>query len=450
VDRFGRCVVQTIKSSDMAIRASFRLLLASLVGIISPIALSPVCAESQSPSRDFLEVSIPSPSNEEFTRPSLDTKTEEPGLQDDSSVWVPEDFDPWAYAFAESSRLQGQSFRLVKVPTYTISMNSQVKYFVDRFTTVRRDVVGLWVRRSGQYLGMIFDVFRAKGLPEDLAFTAMIESGFNPTAVSRVGAKGMWQFMAPTARLYGLRVDRWVDERLDPEKSTVAAARYLNDLYVRYGSWELAQAAYNAGEVKIDKAIRGTGSTDFWDLSQSKYLKRETKDFVPAIQAAMVIGRDPSQYGFEPSPDGMPDVERVTVPAGTDLRKLAGTTSISFQTLHSLNPVLIRGVTPPGRTWEVRVPGGSREVVAATLAPRPKVVAAAAPASKNRAASTGFHVVRARDTVGSIAKLYGVSTGDVVRWNNLESGDAIIRPGDRLRVSIVRPSVEANGQGGFR
>jgi LysM repeat protein len=452
VDRFGLCVVQTIKSLYMAIRASFRLLLASLAGIISPIAFSPVCAESQSLPPDFIEVSIPSPSNEEVTRPapSLDTQTEEPGLQDDSSVWVPEDFDPWAYAFAESSRLQAQSFGLVRVPTYTISMNSQVKYFVDRFTSVRRDVVGLWVRRSGQYLGMIFDVFRAKGLPEDLAFTAMIESGFNPTAVSRVGAKGMWQFMAPTARLYGLRVDRWVDERLDPEKSTVAAARYLNDLYVRYGSWELAQAAYNAGEVKIDKAIRGTGSTDFWDLSRSKYLKRETKDFVPAIQAAMVIGRDPSQYGFEPSPVGLADVERVTAPAGTDLRKLANTTGISFQTLRSLNPVLIRGITPPGRTWEVRVPGGSREVVTAAFTPHRKVVTpVVASAPSRRAAGTGIHVVRTRDTVSSIAKLYGVSTTDVVRWNNLENGDAI-RPGDRLRVSSVRPSVERDGQGGFR
>jgi membrane-bound lytic murein transglycosylase D len=311
-------------------------------------------------------------------------------------------------------------------------------------------VVGLWVRRSGQYLGMIFDTFRAKGLPEDLAFTAMIESGFSPTAVSRVGAKGMWQFMAPTARLYGLRVDRWVDERLDPEKSTVAAARYLNDLYVRYGSWELAQAAYNAGEVKIDKAIRGTGSTDFWDLSRSRYLKRETKDFVPAIQAAMVIGRDPSQYGFEPSPVGMPDVERVTTPAGTDLRKLAHTTGISFQTLTSLNPVLVRSITPPGRTWEVRVPGGSREVVTAALAPHQKVAAPAlASAPSRRPAGTGIHVVRTRDTVSSIAKLYGVSTTDVVRWNNLENGDAI-RPGDRLRVSSVRPSVERDGQGGFR
>ncbi len=152
----------------MAIRASFRLLLAGFLLISAPIAISPACAESQSPSRDFFEVSAPSPPNVEFTRPTptLDTKSEEPSLQDDSSVWVPEDFDPWAYAFAESSRLQGQSFRIIKAPTYPVSMNnSQVKYFVDRFTTARRDVVGLWVRRSGQYLGMIFDVFRAKGLP---------------------------------------------------------------------------------------------------------------------------------------------------------------------------------------------------------------------------------------------------------------------------------------------
>ena len=329
-------------------------------------------------------------------------------------------------------------------------MNSQVKFFVDRFTTTHREVVGLWVRRSGQYLGMIFDVFKAKGLPEDLAFTAMIESGFNPVAVSRVGAKGLWQFMAPTARLYGLRVDRWVDERLDPEKATVAAAGYLNDLYVRYGSWELAQAAYNAGEVKIDKAIRATGSADFWDLRQSKYLRRETKDFVPAIQAAMVIGRDPGQYGFEPGQAVMPEVDRVTVPASTDLRKLAASTGIPLQTLRSLNAVLVRGVTPPGRTWEVRVPSGTREAFVTALTPRMKVATVATVAAPSRrAASTAVHVVRAHDTVSSIAKLYGVSTSDVVRWNNLENGDAI-RPGDRLRVTTLRPAAELDGLGGFR
>jgi len=438
----------------MAIRASFRLFLAGLVGILTPIAISPTTAESQSPSSEFSESSTTS-QHEEFAEPAvstetnavIETKKDEPGLQDDPSVWVPDDFDAWAYAFAESSRLQSQRVRIAKAPTYAVAMNSQVKFFVDRFTTTHREVVGLWVRRSGQYLGMIYDVFRAKGLPEDLAFTAMIESGFNPTAVSRVGAKGLWQFMAPTARLYGLRVDRWVDERLDPEKATVAAAGYLNDLYVRYGSWELAQAAYNAGEVKIDKAIRATGSADFWDLRQSKYLRRETKDFVPAIQAAMVIGRDPSQFGFESNSAAVSEIERITVPASTDLRKLATRTGVALQTLRSLNAVLIRGVTPPGRTWDVRVPGGTREAFVTALTPHPNIVTASAPA--HRSAATEIHVVRARDTVSSIAKLYGVSTSDVVRWNNLENGDAI-KPGDRLRVTTFRPSVGLDGQGGFR
>src|SRR2546428_12182079 len=146
---------------------------------------------------------------------------------------------------------------------------------------------------------MIREVLRARGLPEDLAFTAMIESGFKPDGVSGVGAKGMWQFMAGTARRFGLRVDRWVDERLDPEKSTVAAAAYLRDLYTQFGSWALAQAAYNAGEVKVMRAIQKTGSRDFWTLAQPRHLRRETKEFVPPIHAATVIGREPHRPRFD-------------------------------------------------------------------------------------------------------------------------------------------------------
>src|SRR2546428_2810612 len=171
-------------------------------------------------------------------------------------------------------------------PTYDVVMNHQVKFFVDRFTTSRRDVVGLWLQRSPQYLGMIRPVFRSKGLPDELAYTAMIESGFNPLAVSRAGAKGLWQFMARTARLYGLRVDRWVDERFDPEKSTAAAAPYLRDLRVRYGSGHLPQAAYNAGSVAVVKAGRATGSAGFWAAAGAAIPKPLTADFVPAIQPA--------------------------------------------------------------------------------------------------------------------------------------------------------------------
>jgi membrane-bound lytic murein transglycosylase D len=361
----------------------------------------------------------------------------------DPSVWFPDDYDPWAYAFAESSRLQ-----IAGLPAdpYEVVMNPQVKFFVDRFTTIRRDIVGRWFQKSPHYLGMIRPVFRSKGLPDELAYTAMIESGFNPLAVSRVGAKGLWQFMAPTARLYGLRVDRWVDERLDPEKSTVAAAAYLRDLHVRYGSWELAQAAYNAGAVKVDRAVRNTGSSDFWTLARSRYLKRETKDFVPAIQAVVVIGRDPGQYGFEVNGSTLrPELEHVSVPPGTDLRKLAEKTGITMTTLRSLNPVLIRGITPPGKKWDVRVPAGTRASVLAALAPPTRVVSMKGTA-RHAAGDGQLHTVRPRDTVSSIAKQYGVSVNNVVRWNNLGNVDAI-RPGDRLRVTAQSPSIE---QGGFR
>ena len=147
---------------------------------------------------------------------------------------------------------------------------------------------------------MIRETLKRHGLPEDLAFTAMIESGFNPVATSRAGARGLWQFMAATAKRYGLRVDQWVDERLDPEKSTVAAAAYLRDLYNLFGSWFLAQAAYNAGEGAIARAIRATGSNDFWALARTGFLHRETKEFVPQIVAAAQIGREPHRFGFEP------------------------------------------------------------------------------------------------------------------------------------------------------
>lgn len=401
------------------------------------------------PQADSLEFSAVMRSDD-FVRPPLppDVTPEarrEPGpVADDSTVWVPPDFDPWADAFAESSRLQGRT----PVVTYDPAVNQHVKFFVDRFTTIRRDVVGLWFQRSPRYLGMILPVFRSRGLPDELAYTAMIESGFNPRAVSRVGAKGLWQFMAPTARLYGLRVDRWVDERLDPEKSTVAAASYLRDLYARYGSWELAQAAYNAGAVTVDRAVRKTGSTDFWRLARTKLLKRETKDFVPAIHAVVVIGRDPSFYGFETGgATTFPDFDVVTVRAGTDLRKVAARTGIPLQELRALNPTLIRGVTPPGKAWEVRVPSGTRESVMAALTPRKKVVRAAS-AGHRSSGSPEVHIVRPRDTVAAIAKRYGVSVGNVVRWNNLESGDSI-RPGDRLRVTAQSPSPEP-AQGGFR
>ena len=348
--------------------------------------------------------------------------------------------DGWAEAYCEGSRV---SYATIMARAYPVTLNPQVQFFLDRFTGSSREAMTLWVSRSSRYLAMVREVLRARGLPEELAFTAMIESGFKPDAVSRVGAKGMWQFMAGTARRYGLRVDRWVDERLDPEKSTVAAAAYLRDLYDLFGSWSLAQAAYNAGEVKVLRAIQKTGSRDFWTLAQSRHLRRETKEFVPQIHAATMIGREPDRYGFDFDDRDPVAVDTITVPPSTDLRRLAATAGLSPADVRALNPTLVRAVTPPGSSWTLRVPAGERERVAAALAPRrAPVMVASTRAEVTHAAATGdVHVVRPRDTVSAIAKRYGVSVGDVMRWNRLDSTDRI-RPGDRLRVAGARPTAD--------
>jgi membrane-bound lytic murein transglycosylase D len=445
----------------MAITGRFVIPAAAFLALLAPGAFAPNAFASPWPdglSGVAEHAALPPPADEAL-RPDLLVEQWLDAVgsvaeQEAASETEPTGVDPWADAFAESSRASVVSVTL-RPSAYPLAVNPQVQFFLDRFTGARRDVVNLWVGRSGRYLGMIREVLRSRGLPEELAFTAMIESGFNPLAVSRMGAKGMWQFMAATARRYGLRVDQWIDERLDPEKSTVAAASYLRDLHTMFGSWTLAQAAYNAGEMKVSKAIRATGSNDFWTLATTNHLKRETKDFVPAIQAAMHIAKDPERYGFE-FPEAAPHaVDTVPVPPSTDLRHLSARSGIELQTLRALNPVLVKGVTPPGPAWQVRVPAGRRADVVAALAPvRARPVATTrgvARASTRRIADTGdeVHVVRPRDTVSSIAKQYGVAVKDVLRWNRLEE-QARIRPGDRIRIATARPSAERDGQGGFR
>ena len=264
----------------------------------------------------------------------------------------------------------------------------------------------------------------------------MIESGYNPLAVSRVGAKGMWQFMAETARRYGLRVDQWVDERLDPEKSTNAALSYLRDLHALFGSWQLAQAAYNAGEVKVMRAIKAARSNDFWVLARTNLLRRETKEFVPQIHAAAMIGREPERYGFDPTGTPAALVDRVSVPASTDLRRLSSVTGLSAEALRDLNPVLLRGVTPPGQPFDLKVPDGARSAVTAALT-SPSRVATTTASTHVAHNKSETHVVRPRDTVSSIARRYGISVRDVVKWNGLEAQNRI-KTGDRLRIADAR------------
>ncbi|PYO19531.1 MAG: hypothetical protein DMD88_14995 [Candidatus Rokuibacteriota bacterium] len=415
----------------MTIRTPLLLLATGFMGVLAPGGSVASAAETHPSEITSLELGVWLPEDdpgrpEPEAEPKVATPDSGPEVTAPGEVV---EVDPWAGTIEESVGLNPLAPDL---GDYPVVMNDDVRYFLDRFTGSRRMVVEMWMSRSGQYLAMIREVFRNQGLPTDLAFTAMIESGFNPRAVSRVGAKGLWQFMASTARRYGLRVDRWVDERLDPEKSTVAAAAYLRDLHRQFGSWALAQAAYNAGEMRVSRAIRLTGSSDFWDLKRTKHLRRETREFVPAIQAATIIGRDPDQYGFEIGGEAWDDTERVSVPPSTDLRRLSTGAGLSLQMLRALNPTLVRGITPPGTKWEVRIPAGTREGVLTALVPRRPAAKATAP--RRAAAAREIHVVRPEETVSSIAKRYGLSVDDVLRWNSLESLDQI-RPGDRLRVA---------------
>ena len=341
----------------------------------------------------------------------------------------------------ETPVVQAVSLALVTEPTravarpapaaaYRVQINEHVRFFLERFQTgYRREITETRLARSGRYLPMILDIFKEKGLPEELVFTAMIESGFNPVAVSKAGAKGLWQFMAPTARLYGLRVDRWMDERLDPEKSTVAAANYLRDLYTVFGSWDLAQAAYNAGEVRVQQAIQGSGSRDFWVLHRrSPHLLPETKNFVPAIHAATLIGRQPEHYGFTVVPEEPVRYDVVTVPKGSRLMRLAGLSGVPLADLEQLNPELWQKQTPPDTSYELKIPLGSAAAiqVAVELDAAPRRIAPAPRA--------GVHVVQAGESVWRIARQYGVSAAQLARWNGLERPDRIF-PGERLRVT---------------
>lgn len=433
----------------MAIRTRFFLVVGGFLAVFAsgrstpsaaePFPLSPAVEEAaQPPLRDgaiSLDLSVEPSVNEGGS--ALENPARRAA---DAQAWRPSiETDPRGEVFAESSPFTHAAVQ-TPVPAYYVPINQQVQYFLDRFTRERREVVDTWFGRAGRYLEMIRGTLRDHGLPEDLAFVAMIESGFNPVAVSRAGAKGLWQFMAGTARRYGLRVDQWVDERLDPEKSTLAAAAHLRDLYAQFGSWSLAQAAYNAGEVSVLRAIRSVGSTDFWALARTGFLQRETKEFVPQIHAATVIGQDPARYGFDVGEHAPTAVEFVSVPPSTDLKSLAAASGVSTETLRTLNPVLVKAVTPPGAPYRLRVPEGTVPGIRSALAvPKSPVLAARA------AGQAEVHVVRSRDTVSGIAQRYGVSVAEVSRWNNLGTPD-FIRPGDRLIVADRYFSAARAGQ----
>jgi membrane-bound lytic murein transglycosylase D len=262
-----------------------------------------------------------------------------------------------------------------------VQLNGSVERFVHLFRDKQPDRMALYLKRSGRYEGMIREKLRARGMPEDLVYLSMIESGFLPSARSRAGAVGLWQLMTETARDYGLRVDRYVDERRDPEKSTDAALRYLQDLHEHFGSWILAAAAYNSGENRVARVMREeTGSekgddADFWRIRS--HLPADTREYVPLIQAAALVGKEPHKYGLGDVERWLPAAtDTVVVAGGVELGGIAKAAGVTEKQVQELNPHLIRGMTPPGKEYAVRLPDGRGPLYARHMAEQRRAAAA--------------------------------------------------------------------------
>ena len=245
---------------------------------------------------------------------------------------------------------------------FPVVHNKATEKWVRYFSTRGRDHLNIYLSRSGRYAPLMARILEENGLPKDLIFLVMAESGFANHAKSRARAVGPWQFMKRTALHYGLKIDWFVDERRDPIKASYAASRYLKDLHENFGSWELAAAAYNAGEGKIARALRKSDGNDFWDISKGKYLKKETRNYVPKIMALAIIGKNLSVFGFEEILFESPlEFEIVKVRPMTDLYRVAEASGVDFSDLKRWNPELIKSMTPPDVEYALRFPPGAGE-----------------------------------------------------------------------------------------
>ena len=316
-----------------------------------------------------------------------------------------------------------------------IPEHPKVLSYVEVFQGRMREYIQDSLARGAKYMPMIQDVFRAEGLPLDLAYIPIIESSFKTNALSKASAKGPWQFMKPTAKEHGLKTDWFIDERSDPEKATVAAAKYLKTLSRMFnGDWNLVLAAYNGGPGRVSRAVKKSGIEDFWQLSAStKYLPRETREYVPLILAAMIIGRNPAQYGFEAVVSQPLDYDKVALPQALDLRRLAEWTESSVDEIQALNPELRRWTTPVKYPdYEVKVPKGTADKLTAKLSD----------ASPSDFTALKWYTAKKGETLNTVARHFGVSRADVAEANNM-SAKARLRPGQSLIIPRAPATVVA-------
>ena len=307
-----------------------------------------------------------------------------------------------------------------------LMMTDQVAGYINYFSTRGRGTLERGLTRSGRYREMIERTFKEEGVPQDLIYLAQAESGFHPYAVSRAGARGIWQFMGSRARAYDLHRDAWTDERQDPEKSTRAAARHLKDLYNQFGDWYLAMAAYNSGPGTVQSAVKRTGYADFWELYRRNVLPRETRNYVPIIVAVTIMAKNPSQYGLD---DVVPDHEMgydtVKINYSVDLRLVAECVNATSEELQDLNPSLLRMTTPKGR-FDLHLPARTGEKYQAAIASIPP----------DMRVWWRYHTVAAGETLMSLSRTYHTPLKTIADANQLTISDGI-EAGAKLVIPVA-------------
>jgi membrane-bound lytic murein transglycosylase D len=307
-----------------------------------------------------------------------------------------------------------------------LMMTDQVAGYISYFSNRGRGTFERAFARSGRYHDMMVSILKQEGVPQDLIYLAQAESGFQPTAVSRAGARGIWQFMGSRARGYGLQRSMWVDDRQDPEKSTRAAARHLKDLYTQFGDWYLAMAAYNSGPGTVQAAVRRTGYADFWELYRRNVLPKETRNYVPIILAMTIVSKNLSQYGFDDvSKDEPAAVDSLNINYPVDLRLVADCVDATPAQLQQLNPSLLRLSTPKEGTFELRLPAGTKLQYQAAIAAIPS----------GMRLWWRYPTVHSGDTLASLARTYRTTAKSISEANHLDGTE--LQPDAKLIVPVA-------------
>lgn len=305
---------------------------------------------------------------------------------------------------------------------FPVELNDQVTNCIVYFQTVAREPFESYLRRAGRYLPMMKEIVASYGIPTDLAYLPLIESGFNSKAYSYAHASGPWQFIASTGRKYGLNRNAWYDERRDFEKATHAACQYLKDLYGMFDSWTLALAAYNGGEGRVGRQIKRQNTTDFWTLK----LHDQTRNYVPLFMGALMIAKDPEAFGFHVEPDPPLEYDWVATSKAIELKAVAQTLGCSLETMVDLNPELRRNVTPPDiKPYRFRVPKGKGELFSHIYHHLPE----------SERTQWAQHTVRRGETLGGIGRRYGISASEIARHNKLKSQHTL-SVGQQLEIPV--------------